>query len=72
MCLSEWTGFFLPGLEDMHLGGYAKDPAHVENGIQTMIVPTIEEVIQLLIGRQAGSHVCILIFMGWCEHVLIG
>ncbi|MCJ1470081.1 hypothetical protein MMC07_008726 [Pseudocyphellaria aurata] len=57
------TCVFLNGLDpsyqawkDMYLGEYAKNPTHLANGVQTMTIPTIEEVIQLLIDRQSSNQ----------------
>lgn len=58
----EVTCAFLNGLDsfyqawkDMYLGAYAKNPTKVVEGTETMIVSTIEEVIQLLIDRQTNT-----------------
>ena len=56
------TCAFLDGLDpsyqawkDMFLGGYAKNPTTTENGKVVMIVPTIEEVLKLLIDRESSN-----------------
>ncbi|MCJ1270664.1 hypothetical protein MMC22_010561 [Lobaria immixta] len=55
------TCAFLNGLDasyqawkDMFLGGYAKNPTTVQNGQEVMVVPTLEEILKLLIDREAG------------------
>lgn len=56
------TCAFLDGLDssyqawkDMYLGSYAKNPTQIVEGEEIMIIPTIEEIIQLLIDRQASN-----------------
>ncbi|MCJ1271778.1 hypothetical protein MMC22_011683 [Lobaria immixta] len=56
------TCAFLNGLnasyqawKDMFLGGYAKNPTTVQNGQEVMVVPTLEEILKLLIDREAGT-----------------
>ena len=39
----------------MFLGGYAKNHTTVQNGQEVMVVPTLEEILQLLIHREAGT-----------------
>lgn len=54
------TCVFLDGLDssyqvwkDTFLGGYARNPTKTENGVEILIVPTIEEILQLLIDRES-------------------
>ena len=56
------TCAFLDGLDpsyqawkDMFLGGYAQNPTTIENGKEVMIVPTIEEILKLLIDRESSN-----------------
>lgn len=58
------TCAFLDGLDpsyqawkDMFLGGYGKNPTTTENGKVVMIVPTIEQVLKLLIDRESSNLV---------------
>lgn len=53
---------FLDGLDtsyqawkDVFLGIYAKNPTKIDNGKEVLIVPTIEEVLDLLIDREPSS-----------------
>ena len=56
------TCAFLDGLDasyqawkDMFLGGYAQNPTTIKNGKEVMIVPTIEEILKLLIDRESSN-----------------
>lgn len=56
------TCAFLDGLDssyqvwkDMFLSSYATNPTKTENGVEVLIVPTIEEIVQLLIDRESRN-----------------